>query len=714
MAADSHVERVDDEPRNVLLCTLGMSWPVIPEVYAFLAPDSLPLYQNHPEFEKIDAARRDRGLEAPHEVWLVTTRGDKAVASIDLVRDWRGKLANGPVLRVWSDAVIEDLTTQEQCARFQELVLRVGLKAHEHVNRGQLVLSLAGGRKTMSADLQWAGHLFGCRALVHVLMQGNARGPADEDVDRWLAPLPRDDAARFMPVVAEACRRNELLDIELDNDGRVTSRRFPVPFPEDGKVEEWSAPDACRLRDEVRRREREGSGLLGNYLAELARVEHHENWRSVYRLPPSGIERLRSERIEPRHRDWLASLPKADLHRHIGGCLSVQQQQVVAHAIWDVLNASERGKALRSVRHLVDLDGPDWPWDWPDALGDKNSLERSHRGAALLIHADRSKLEHALYESTSPRVALTTRHDGKFKAYERPGALSGSVLLRHPAAWRPYAETLVKQARAEGLAYVELRGSPTKYGNALAFLEAFEKELRRAVHARPAADRPVFRFIIIGDRRIPESVSDAVDFAVRAKKDMPDFIAGLDIAGDERATPPRDLEDAFEKAFEVCLPITIHAGEGESAHSIWEAAYRLHADRIGHGLTIGEHAHLAQRFRDRGICIELCPTSNREVVGFRDPDVPSSESCAEYPLMTLWEQGLPLAICTDNPGIGRTTLADEFLAAARMSPRGITLWDALAMIKQSFVHAFLPSERRETLLKQVDADVFRRLAADDR
>ena len=61
------------------------------------------------------------------------------------------------------------------------------------------------------------------------------------------------------------------------------------------------------------------------------------------------------------------------------------------------------------------------------------------------------------------------------------------------------------------------------------------------------------------------------------------------------------------------------AGEGESPENIWQAAYHLHADRIGHGLTLTANPQLAARFRDRGICLELCPSSNREVVGFADP-----------------------------------------------------------------------------------------------
>jgi adenosine deaminase len=254
---------------------------------------------------------------------------------------------------------------------------------------------------------------------------------------------------------------------------------------------------------------------------------------------------------------------------------------------------------------------------------------------------------------------------------------------------------------------VELRGSPQKYGNNPAFLQAIRNAIDSAVSRLPDYSRPVIRFIVIADRRRPEAIEHAVQLAVRAARDFDGFVAGLDLAGDEAKTRPEEIADLFRPAFEICLPLTIHAGEGEQADSIWQAAYHLHADRIGHGLSIIEHPQLAARFRDRGICLELCPTSNREVVGFRDPAVPESAGYPEYPLPALWNAGLPLTICSDNPGISRTTLTDEYLTAARMSPDGLNCWNFLAMVKQAFVHAFLPSADKEALIKKVDAHIYR-------
>jgi adenosine deaminase len=552
----------------------------------------------------------------------------------------------------------------------------------------------------MSADLQTAGGIFGAHAWLHVVGPEPLPAPLKnaDDVLLFTQPLAAELAAAVMPLVVGRGNRNELLDIELDGR-RVHSTAFPLALA-DPELR-WPLPeDGAALAREIERRLAEGSRLLGNFLGRLARSEGRENWRSLYRLAPAQIDALRSTALAAAHRDWLARLPKADLHRHLGGALDLAAQRAVGHAIWDALAAPVRASALACVRHLLDARS-DWPWDWPEQL---KGGERAACAAALLVEAGDAQLERNLYGVTEPRLRLKDTPRG-FAAYERPGELTGSAALTHPAAIEPYAQALVAQARAEGLAYVELRGSPYKYRPAdpASFLHELRAALARACEAQ--ADAPRFGFVWILDRRQRDTMPVVIAQAVAAHGALEGFLLGLDLAGAEGTFRPEELAHHFTPAFRECLRITIHAGEGERAENIWQAAYHLHADRIGHGLTILDNAPLAERFRDRGVCIELCPTSNREVVGFRDPAIADSRGLPAYPLRGLLDAGLPLAICTDNPGISRTTLADEFIAAARMGGP-LTLWEALALARQAFVHSFLLAAARERLLAEADARVF--------
>ncbi len=561
----------------------------------------------------------------------------------------------------------------------------------------------------MSADMQWAASLFGCNALLHVVGAEYKNMPEalqKASPDLFTRALDRACSQAIMPLIMGQNQRSDLLDIAMDGAAPVHSRRFPLSLAEPNQALIWPVADSA-LQHELIEREQASSRLFGNYLLDISRDECHENWRSLYRLSPRRIDQLRQTPLTEQHRDWLISLPKADLHRHLGGCLDLPAQRQVAQAIWQSLNPDQQTQARQHCQSL--LNTLDWPWQWPDQL--KNNGVRSHNSAALLLHASEQQLQHNLWQTTEPRIALT-HHRHQFSAYERPGELTGSALLSHPAAIQPYAQAIVQQAIREGLSYVELRGSPQKYGDGLRFLTQFHQALSASLASLSTDNPSLFRFIIIADRRADSAtLEQTIQLAVAAKQQLPDFVVGLDMAGDEQHTQPEQIAHLFTPAFAHCLPITIHAGEGQPAESIWQAAYHLHADRIGHGLSLNDDKKLAQRFRDRNICLELCPSSNREVVGFYDPRYPDSQNCPPYPLLELWQKGLPLTLCTDNPGISRTTLSDEYLTAAAMTGYRISQWDVLAMIKQGFVHSFLSGNDKEKLLKQIDAQLYQLVGA---
>ncbi|MGE9291854.1 MAG: transposase, partial [Puniceicoccales bacterium] len=459
--------------------------------------------------------------------------------------------------------------------------------------------------------------------------------------------------------------------------------------------------DACptlTLTTEIAAR-RADQGLLSNFISAIERDEHHENWRSLYRLPPRIIQQLRSTPLGPEHRDLLVALPKAELHCHIGGILDIPAQRSVAEAIWESLALSEQEEAVAKVRAL------NWEAEkphWSQALRQGN---RPANIAATFHERSDAEIRNRLFPPNLCRIGLKHSHPAGFNAYEWPGELSGSAVLSHPAALAPTVTGILDHCQANGIRYLELRGSPQKYRprDPVQWLQDFSEEWK----CQRASEGPILRFIWIADRRSDKQaipLPQILKEAIRARQLLDDFLVGIDLAGNEAIGRPEELAPAFLPAFRDCLPITIHAGEGEKAENIWEAAYHLHADRIGHGLTLAEHPSLLKRFRDRDICLELCPTSNREVVGFYDPKYPESTDYPHYPLQTLWKHGIPLTLCTDNPGISQCTLADEYLTAARMcQDKPLSLWDALAMIKQGFLHAFLPSATREHLIKETDS-----------
>ena len=117
-----------------------------------------------------------------------------------------------------------------------------------------------------------------------------------------------------------------------------------------------------------------------------------------------------------------------------------------------------------------------------------------------------------------------------------------------------------------------------------------------------------------------EHIQLALDLHQRASSRLVAF----DLAGNEQKQTPAAIREDFLPLLERCLQITIHAGETASAESIWEAAHHLQADRIGHGLKLGDHLELLRRFIDRKIAVEMCPSSNQQIVGFQDAFLPNT------------------------------------------------------------------------------------------
>jgi len=231
---------------NILLCTLGASWPVIPEIFGFVAPERLDLYARHPNRAQLAELRAAHGLAAPDELWICTTEGKQTQTSIAQIKAWWVLLGNPLSLRIWTAAGTDQLATQAECDHIRELTLRVALLAGERCNGGQLLLSLAGGRKTMSADLQWAGTLFGTQAMLHVvgpepLPQALARESRPET---FIRPLPPELAAAIAPLVVGTARRDELLDVSLDGH-TVNSAAFPLPLADSELVGSRRETNGC-------------------------------------------------------------------------------------------------------------------------------------------------------------------------------------------------------------------------------------------------------------------------------------------------------------------------------------------------------------------------------------------------------------------------------------------------------------------------------------
>src|SRR5580700_1197431 len=109
------------------------------------------------------------------------------------------------------------------------------------------------------------------------------------------------------------------------------------------------------------------------------------------------------------------------------------------------------------------------------------------------------------------------------------------------------------------------------------------------------------------------------------------------------------------------------AGEGYGKESIWQAIQYCGAHRIGHGTRLIDDiavvdgkavnlGDLAQYVLDKRIPLEICLLSNVHTG--------ATPSLAEHPFKILYQEKFRVTLNTDNRLMSRTTMTEEFEAAA--------------------------------------------------
>ena len=134
-------------------------------------------------------------------------------------------------------------------------------------------------------------------------------------------------------------------------------------------------------------------------------------------------------------------------------------------------------------------------------------------------------------------------------------------------------------------------------------------------------------------------------------------IIGVDIAG-PRPRPGRfdyrALEPQVQEAREAGLGVTIHVGEEGFVEEIAEVIEALAPDRIGHGILAAGDPDLVALLAERGIVLEICPTSNLLTGALAD------EAAVRDTFRTFLDAGVRVTVSTDGPEMMRTHLRDEF------------------------------------------------------
>jgi len=137
--------------------------------------------------------------------------------------------------------------------------------------------------------------------------------------------------------------------------------------------------------------------------------------------------------------------------------------------------------------------------------------------------------------------------------------------------------------------------------------------------------------------------------------------------------------------------ITLHAGEltlaiapPEELFHIRASIERGHAERIGHGVDVmyePDPVGLLRQMAKKKILVEVCLTSNDSILGVTGQ---------RHPLPVYLRYGVPVALATDDAGVSRSTMTQEYQRA--VEAYGLSYPQLKKMARASLEYSFLPGK----------------------
>lgn len=236
-------------------------------------------------------------------------------------------------------------------------------------------------------------------------------------------------------------------------------------------------------------------------------------------------------------------------------------------------------------------------------------------------------------------------------------APKGFRLMQTEEALRAVTADLFEQLVEDGVVYAEIRFAPLLHleqgltaERVVAVVERTAEELVQATGVEAGLILCTLRHF---------TAEQSMETARLVDQFRGSRVVALDIAGDEAGFPLDAHVAAYRFAREHGLWRTAHAGEACGPESVWETLRLLEPQRIGHGVRSIEDARLVAHLKSEGIHLEVCPSSNVQIV----PEIARWE---EHPIDRLYRAGVSLNVNTDTRMLNPVTLTGEYEGLRRV------------------------------------------------
>jgi adenosine deaminase len=296
----------------------------------------------------------------------------------------------------------------------------------------------------------------------------------------------------------------------------------------------------------------------------------------------------------------------SDLHIHVGGA-------VAPHVLWSI--AHDQGFKLPVASY----------WEFRELVSARPGKVKSLEEYLAVLHTWTERIQSS------------------------PQAIERSVY-----------EIIGKEYRSSRVSLIELRFNPMKRN------VGGERDLDHIIHAAlRGMDRAVLEYgvqaglIFCLAREFEPRLNEIlVEKAIKYRRRG---VVGIDLAGTERHAIELDAREVaryrelYRHARASGLKTTVHTGEtaGTGAAGVRAVVEQLEPERIGHGIRAAQDPAVMALLRERGVTLELCPSSYLATRA-----VASLEELGRV-IAAFWEAGVRFTINTDGPYLLDTSMRGE-------------------------------------------------------
>ncbi|MEU1486183.1 adenosine deaminase [Streptomyces sp. NPDC005752] len=448
------------------------------------------------------------------------------------------------------------------------------------------------------------------------------------------------------------------------------------------------------------------AGLAAAALAASLPADTSAQAATASSVPPSRT----ATASEARTAAWLETHPKdaarffrdmpkgGDLHNHLSGAVRTE---------YLIQLAADDGLCIDATMTAVAAPCATGTRPATDALTDAGFRQEVVR-AWSMQDFPRAESGHDHFFATFGKFGAATSHRGKMLA-----DVAGTAAAQN----QTYLETMVSPASAGArqlasqvgwdsdlaalhrklLAGGRLDGLVT---DAEQEADTADTEFRETARCATAAPDPACRVTVrwvsqVSRNSAPERVFTQIALGLRLAERDQRFVAVNLVQPEDGEISLRDyrLQMRMLNYLHGVYPdahITLHAGElvpglvkpEDLTFHIDDAVRTGQAERIGHGVDLvqeNDWRRLARDMARRQIAVEVPLTSNAQILQVEGD---------EHPFPVYRQYGVPVVLSTDDPGVSRGDIGQEYLKAARTYGLGYPELKDLA--RASLEYAFLP------------------------